>query len=149
MSAVKRIPVVREERREPTFATVLKRKSTAIADLPKDFGEAAMLIEAGYCAIVGRQLAQAAELRERTSPANREMTQNEDIAAQYFRAWEQEMRRRQIPADPVLSVLVDGMDPYEVDQRDHRPANWCAELVIEALGVFVRIRRDLTPVLLY
>lgn len=149
MSAAKRIPVLREERHEPTFATVLKRKSTCIADLPKEFGEAAMLIEAGYCAIVGRQLAQAAEMRERTSAGKREMSQNEDIAAQYFRAWEREMRRRSLMVDPVLCVLVEGMDPYDVDQRDRRPSQWCAELVIEALGVFVRVRKDLTPVLIY
>ncbi|MGE3710028.1 MAG: hypothetical protein AB7G35_10170 [Hyphomicrobiaceae bacterium] len=133
MSA-KRKPVVREERVPPTLETVLKRKSLLMADMPKDLAAAAELIEQGYAAIVGRPV---------------DMTENDELAARYFRAWEAEMRRRQYPVAPVLSVIVDGNDPYDIDQRHWQVPRWCAQLVLASLSLFVETRRGLTPVLIY
>ena len=128
-------PEVRKsDRHAPTLETVLKRKAVLLAEMPKDYGEAAMLIETGYAAITGRQVT---------------MSENEDIAAQYFRAWERAMGERKYPLSPVIEVLVDGEDPYDVDQRHWRKSHWCAELVLAALSLYAETRRGLTPVLIY
>lgn len=140
MSAVKRAPVIREERVGPTLETVLKSRTHAVDRLSPEYQMAAVAIEEGYGVIVRGLMPKASSMSPKTSPGHHELTKDEADAAVAYTAWAKAMTARKLPLDIVIEIVVDGIPPEKIDNRYPRLREpWAAQVLIEALELFNRM----------
>ena len=64
-----------------------------------------------------------------------------DVRQSYY-GWVEQMRANQLPAGPVLDVIIDGRALTEVDRTWKKRKGWTREKLIAGLGLFIEIERQ-------
>jgi len=141
---LKRLPVNKEERTPPTPETATKLRPYHIASLPQDLQEAAGAIELAWRLLTGPLMLKPASVEHASHGRRAEYTRPQLLILARYKRWARELPRRRLELDWVITMVVDGMEPRELDWRTHHEPPWSAERLIEALALYNRMLGEVT-----
>lgn len=140
----KRLPVQKEERVPATPETATKLRPYHISSLAQEYQEAAGVIEIAWRLLTGPLCSKAAQPERMGNVRRFEYTRAQLLLINRYKQWANELPRRRLDLDLVISLIVDGMEPREWDWRTHHEGGWAAERLIESLALYNRMAQNIS-----